>query len=280
MHRKSSNARYSRDRRAKYAQNYIKNPALARKLLLLCGFDKSLPVFELGSGRGIFTKELLSHTSKLYSIDIDKENIQYLHDFLQKHIEKGVLDLFNEDALSFELKFSCPNLAHGEYNLFGNIPYNISSALVKRYLLRNPMPKRACLTVQKEFALRMLGKRKEKEKGLLHLLLDTFYDMQIVYEYRKEDFSPVPSVDSVLFSFSLRNNLDRLFFEDLGDYKNMLNAAYRQPVRSIEAFLRDKLERKRLQQIADKNKFKLKDKCATLDAKHWVSIFKALQNKR
>ncbi len=276
MRSKKNKARYNRERRAKFAQNYIKNPALARRLLLLCSFDKTLPMFELGSGRGIFTKELLSYASKLCSIDIDKENIQYLRDFLQKDIEKKSLSLFNEDALGFELRFSCPDFAHGSYNLFGNIPYNISSALIKRYLLRKPMPKRACLTVQKEFAMRMLGIRKEKEKGLLHILLDTFYDMQIAHEYKREDFSPAPAVDSVLICLSLRNGLDKSLFERLGDYKNMLNAAYGQPIKSIESFLRDKIPPSRIQKLADKYKFKLKDRCTTITAKQWMQIFREI----
>ncbi len=276
MRSKKGKARYSREKRAKYGQNYIKNPALARRLLALCDFDRSMPCFEIGSGRGIFTKELIKHAKHIYSIDIDKENIDYLNDTLKEKVVTGKLVLFAEDALLFDLKFMCPLLKHGEYNLFGNIPYNISTKLVKRYLLKKPMPEKACLTVQKEFAKRLLGKRKEKHEGLLHILLDSFYEMKIIYEYKREDFSPTPSVDSVLMLFKLKSDVPQVVLQNFGGYKNILSAAYRQPIKSIERFLRDKIPASKIQKLADRYKFKLKDKCTKINAKQWMRIFQEI----
>ena len=260
---------YNKDRRMAYGQNYLKNPALARRLVKICPFSKSY-VVELGPGRGVFTKELVNTFDRTIAIEIDQENIDLLKHSMSGEIKLGKLTLIQDDALSFSIKSLGREITHTSYNLFGNIPYNISSQLTKRYLLKKPFPTAACLTVQKEFAERILNLKKTE---LLGVLLAVFYDMQIIYHYNREDFSPAPGVDSVLLSFVFRKEVPEQILLNFGEFKDFVKSAYVQPIKSVRQFTKNMLAEGKLQKLADKHGFNIKDPVNTLSAQAWQALF-------
>ncbi len=264
---------YNTKQRAKYGQNYIKDPSLVRKLLEMTSVTNGDTVLEIGPGHGVFTSEILKRADRLVSIEIDEENVEILKGKFADEINSKQLEIIHKDALLFESRWSKIDIVDGEYKIVASIPYSISSELFKKFLLKKPMPSEAWFTVQKEFAHRALGKHNGGGDGLLSVLVNSFYDGEIMYEFDRDDFSPVPSVDSVFLHLKLRNDVHELVELNFGKYKDFVRDGFTQPIKSVQKYFKDKIKANKLQQLSDKHKFKLKLQTTELNAIQWQTLF-------
>lgn len=214
---------YDTRHRASFAQNYIKNPSLVRYVLGCMPIMPNEVVVDVGAGEGAFTRELATMGAKVVALELDPENVKIL-----KTLE-GV-EVIEGDARTFEPKWVTYPITHGEYVTIGNIPFNLSSELIKVFLLKKPMPRLAGFVVQREFAERVLG---VTERSLLSTLIEVFYTGEIVHHFERGDFSPKPSVDTVFVRFTLRPNVSREVYERFGEFKDMIKRGYTQPIKSI-----------------------------------------------
>lgn len=270
--RKHNNPNYDSAQRAAYGQNYIKDPSLVRRLLSDTTVTEADTVLEIGPGEGVFTDEILQRAGKLVSIEIDAGNVEHLKDVYQKELAEKKLEIVHKDALLFEPRWAKTEIKDGEYKIVASIPYSISSQLFKKFLLKKPMPRDAWFTVQKEFALRALGKG---ERGLLSVLVNSFYDGEIVHHFAREDFSPVPNVDSVFLQLTARSDVPELVTMHFGQYKDFVRDGFNQPIKTVQKHFSGAIEANKLQQLADKHKFKLKELTTELTAHQWQALFTA-----
>jgi len=230
-------------------------------------------VLEIGPGQGVFTAEILKRAGQLVSIEIDEGNVQYLKDMHKEEIKSKELEIVHKDALLFEHRWAQTNIVDNHYKIVASIPYSISSELFKKFLLKKPMPSEAWFTVQKEFAQRVLGGFVNGNDGLLSLMILSFYDGRIVHEFAREDFSPVPAVDSVFLELVARHDVPELVTMHFGEYKDLVRNGYQQPIRTVQKFFNEKVPANKLQQLADKHKFKLKELTTELSAEQWQALF-------
>jgi len=273
QYKQRTNTDYDRAQRAKYGQNYIKDPSLVRKLLVMTTVTDEDTVLEIGPGQGVFTKEILERAGQLVSIEIDEGNVQYLKDMYKDEIKSKKFEIIHKDALLFEHHWCKTQINNGEYKIVASIPYSISSELFKKFLLKKPMPSEAWFTVQKEFAQRVLGGFVGGNDGLLSVMILSFYDGRIVHEFAREDFSPVPAVDSVFLELITRKDVPELVTMHFGEYKDFVRDGYKQPIKTVQKFFTQKIASNKLQQLADKNKFKLKQQTTELSARQWQTLF-------
>ncbi len=263
---------YSTAQRAKYGQNYIKDPSLVRRMLELTTVDESDTVLEIGPGHGVFTNEILKRAGELVTIEIDNENIEILKRKFDDELVSKKLEIIHKDALLFEPRWAKTEIKSGEYKIVASIPYSISSQLFKKFLLKKPMPSEAWFTVQKEFAHRVLG---HTGGGLLSVLVNSFYKGEVVYEFSRDDFSPVPSVDSVFLQLILRNDVPEIVTMNFGEYKDFVTKGFEQPIKTIQKHFNKSIDSNKLQQLSDKYKFKLKEPTTELTAGQWQALFAA-----
>jgi ribosomal RNA small subunit methyltransferase A len=261
---------YNTKQRAKYGQNYIKDPSLVRRMLALTNVTDADTVLEIGPGHGAFTAEILRLGANLVSIEVDGENVDILKRKFSEELKSKQLEVVHKDALEFESRWCKTEIKDGEYKIVASIPYSISSQLFKKFLLKRPMPSMAWFTVQKEFALRAMGK---SEYGLLSVLINSFYIPEIVHEFDKEDFSPVPSVDSVFLQLKKRDDVHELLTINFGQYKDFVRDGFTQPIKTVQKHFKTLIPENKLQQLSDKYKFKLKDRTTDLSATQWQALF-------
>lgn len=214
---------YNRERRAAYGQNYIKNPALVRYVVGLLDVRQGESVVDVGAGEGAFTRELATMGAQVVALELDADNVQELQKLPGVEVVPG-------DARQFEPKWTKTPLEHGEYVTVGNIPFNLSSELVKIFLLKKPMPRLAAFVVQREFAERIVGTH---ERSLVSTLIECFYTGEIIHRFHKGDFSPKPSVDTVFVMFTLRSDIPSVILRRLGEFKDVIKRGYTQPIKRI-----------------------------------------------
>lgn len=171
------------------SQNFITDQRLIHRIVRLSTIGKNDTVLEIGTGKGHLTQALCKEAGYVYSVEIDRRLYENAKDRLAQHHN---LKLICGDFLKYRLP------AEGSYQVFANIPYCITTQIIEKLTQSVNTPKDIWLIMEKGAAKRFMGLPRETEKSLL---LKVCWDMEIRYHFRREDFHPMPSVDSVLLHF-------------------------------------------------------------------------------
>ena len=199
-------------------QHFLKDENIARKIISsLTATDGN--VLEVGPGRGVLTKYLFNNNDwNTRVIEIDEEAISFLRQVYpdkEKHIIKG-------DFLRYELL----HLFEGPFSVIGNFPYNISSQILFRILeYRDKIPEVVCM-LQKEVAVRLASGPGNKDYGILSVLLQAYYDINLLFTVSEHVFQPPPKVKSAVISLH-RNSTTHLDCDELSFFK-LVKTAFNQ----------------------------------------------------
>lgn len=173
-----------------HSQNFITGKKLINRIVQLSNIDKNDTVIEIGTGKGHLTEALCRKGGCVYSVEIDRNLYESTG---AKLSQISNLRLIYGDFLNYSLP------KKGDYKVFANIPYFITTQIVEKLTQVSNLPADIWLIMEKGAAKRFAGLPKETEKSLL---LKVNWETEIVYHFRREDFHPMPSVDSVLLHFS------------------------------------------------------------------------------
>jgi 16S rRNA (adenine1518-N6/adenine1519-N6)-dimethyltransferase len=215
----------------KLGQNFLHDQNLARWIVDQAQITPSDYVVEIGPGLGALTSVILEKGAHVLAIERDKR----LADFLRAHLSHPRLEILNIDALKFEplVLFS-----HRRVKLLGNLPYNISSALILKFLEQpNPIAL-TLLMLQKEVAKRLSALPSTPDYGALTLRVQLHHRVEYLRTVRAAVFFPQPEIDSALVRISPRDPLelpqrdDRLLLE-------LIRAGFSQRRKQLRKLLRE-----------------------------------------
>ncbi|MDE7414773.1 MAG: 23S ribosomal RNA methyltransferase Erm [Lachnospiraceae bacterium] len=196
--------KYDNTKHLSDSQNFITNSKLIHRIIRLAEISSGDIVLEIGTGKGHLTEVLCEKADRVYSVEIDRK----LYESARERLAKcSNLKLIYGDFLKYNLP------EKGDYKVFSNIPYFITTQIVEKLTCVSNPPREIWLVMEKGAAKRFMGMPKETEKSLL---LKVNWDMEIRYHFRREDFHPMPSVDSVLVHFSRKEvpDLSRSEYRD------------------------------------------------------------------
>lgn len=160
-------------------------------------------VIEVGPGDGALTAALLEKGVRVVAIEKDHRLIPILEEKFAKEISEEKLFLIEGDVLKFDISNS--PLKKRKYKLVANIPYYITGALIRKFLMDEMQPTSMVLLVQKEVAQRIARDTKE---SLLSLSVKVYGEPKYIKTVPAGAFSPAPKVDSAILQIShiSRNN--------------------------------------------------------------------------
>lgn len=145
-------------------------------------------VLEIGPGKGILTEALLEKVGQVIAVEKDHELFLWLGIQFADAIRAKKLILLNEDILDFEPK--------GDYKLVANIPYNITGAIIEKFLSSKNQPNLMTLLVQKEVAERIVAK--DGKESILSLSVKAYGQPKYIQTVKAGSFNPPPKVDSAI----------------------------------------------------------------------------------
>ncbi|MBI3888352.1 ribosomal RNA small subunit methyltransferase A [Candidatus Nomurabacteria bacterium] len=195
-------------------QNFLKSEPALRKIVEAGDLKPGDTVLEIGPGKGALTRKLLASSCQLIAVEKDYELFGFLKTKFEKEILSGQLKLLNEDILDFDPLLISP-LAGGEkYKIIANIPYNITGAILKKFLTSERQPERMVLMVQNEVAKRITtpgpsGERRGGKESLLSISVKAYGEPKMIMKVPARYFSPAPKVDSAVI---LIKNISRKNF--------------------------------------------------------------------
>ncbi len=150
-----------------------------------------IPLLEIGPGMGMLTGYLLKRDNPLKVIEIDRESVAFL---------KGNFpDIESDNLISGDfLKMDIFRYFDTPFGIVGNFPYNISSQILFRMVENHENVPMLCGMFQKEVAERIAGSHGNKKYGILSVLLQTWYDVKILFTVNENAFIPPPMVKSAV----------------------------------------------------------------------------------
>jgi len=149
-------------------------------------------VIEIGPGIGVLTKELVRRAKEVIAIEIDAHFVLHIHAFAGNPKNLTVIE---GNALHTDMPTDAP------YKIVANIPYHITSPLLHRFLLEEPLrPTSMTLLIQKEVAENICS---EGTASILTLLVQLYGTPSLVYRVPPTCFVPPPKVDSAVLHIEL-----------------------------------------------------------------------------
>lgn len=171
------------------SQNFLTSSKTIQRLLRLTSINKNDSVIEIGCGKGHITKELIKICNDVDAFEIDYK----LYDKLQNKF--GNTEKLNLKYMDF-LKADLPK--HEPYKVFSNIPFSITSDIIRKLTAAKNPPSEMWLIMEKGAAKRFMGNPNDT---LSSIIVKPFFEMKIKYYFQRQDFHPMPSVDTVLLHF-------------------------------------------------------------------------------
>lgn len=180
--------------RIKYSQNFIKDINLVQKLVSQSSIDKTDTVVEIGAGDGIITSILANHAKNIIAYEIDQNCFARL---ASKFKNTSNIQVKNNNFLTIEN----PEVP---YKIFSNIPFNITANIMKKLFLSDSSPSDAFLILQREAALKFIGKPFDIKNSFMAVLIHPWFESKVIYEFNANDFFPRPNVKIILVNIKKR----------------------------------------------------------------------------
>ena len=182
-------------------QNFLIDHNIRRKIVAACGLRKHDTVLEIGPGRGELTSLIAPAVENCIIVEIDRGLSAHLASRFAgfdtvRLINQNILDVNPADFLTSPTQ---------KIIIVGNIPYYISSPILTYIIHHRHTISRAFLTVQKEFAQRLLASPGSKSYGALSCYIQYYTDVSVLFHIKKTCFSPMPGVDSSFITLSVRD---------------------------------------------------------------------------
>lgn len=184
----------------KLGQNFLNNKAVITKIIQAADLTRDDFVLEIGPGKGILTEELAKVVGKVVAVELDRNLIPFLKN---KFENQKNITIIQGDILKTDLK-NILRSSVSKYKVVANLPYYITSPIIRLFLESKIPPKFMILMVQKEVAERITAKA--GNMSILAVSVQYYADAKILFEVGKENFDPVPEVDSAVIKITPHPN--------------------------------------------------------------------------
>ena len=197
-----------------HSQHFLRSPALVKKLIGHSTIKKSDTVYDIGAGSGIITSALAGVSDKVVAVEYEPRTALKLKENVGEFENVTVV---HGDFLSMDL----PNDA---YKVFANIPFHLSSPIIRKLTEADNPPEAVYLILQKQFAQKLLIGT-DQFTGLLGAFIAPQFTSRIRYKMQRTDFSPQPAVDTVFLEL-LRRDAPLLYADAMPQYREFVERCF------------------------------------------------------
>ncbi len=168
-------------------QHFLQDENICRKIVSVLQERPVTQLLEVGPGGGALTKHLLEWPGiDFKAVEIDDEKVEYL----LKAYPSLAGKIIHKSFLEIEAPFS------GSFTVVGNFPYNISTQILFHVLQWRDQVECVVGMFQKEVAERVAAPSGNKVYGVISVLIQTFFEVEYLFEVHERCFNPPPKVKS------------------------------------------------------------------------------------
>ena len=215
--------------RKRFGQNFLQDTRIISDIVNAVRPQPDDIVIEIGPGLAAITEPLAKKLNRLHVCEIDRDIVKRLKTlpFADK------LVIHEGDVLQFNF-----NSIEGKKKIVGNLPYNISTPLLFHLAEVAEDVVDMHFMLQKEVVERMVAEPKTNDYGRLGVMLQYFFDMEMLIEVPPESFDPAPKVDSaVVRMIPVKHRIGEA--QDFAHFAKLVKAAFHQRRKTIRNNLKD-----------------------------------------
>ena len=173
----------------RYGQHFISDRNLLQRIVDLAYIKPGDTVIEIGPGAGSLTRELAAVAKRVIAIEIDRDLIGKLRRSVPSNVE-----IIEGDALDIDID----SLTEGPYHLVGNLPYNVATVLLRKFIAQRARIIEVTVMLQKEVAERVSASPGSQDYGPLSVLIQYYAEPSWGFTVPPGAFTPPPKVDSAV----------------------------------------------------------------------------------
>ncbi len=219
-----------------FGQHFLVNEGVAQKIVSSLDSETNY-LLEVGPGKGALTKYLCSNPAyNFLAVEADSDMIEYL----STHLAGAKDSIIQNDFLKLDLA----SLFDGNsFHIIGNFPYNISSQIIFKALDNLHLVTGLLGMFQKELAERIVSGPGSKKFGIISVLTQAYYDVELLFYVEPSSFSPPPRVMSSILRFKRKKELTLPCNERL--FKSVVKQSFSQRRKmlknTLKSFIKDEL---------------------------------------
>jgi len=254
-------------------QNFLINEDIYNSIISTADLKKDDVVLEVGPGLGIMTLKMAEKVKKVLAVELDDKLAELLKTSIISQNRKNI-KIFNNDVL----KIKGSNISKlGKYKIVANLPYNITSIFLRKFLSMENKPETLVLLLQKEVVDRIVST--PPDMSLLSISVQFYADVYKILEVGKENFYPAPKIDSAIIKIVPKKEkifndyqIEKKFFRLL---KIGFSAKRKMLKNNLSLGL--KLEQKYLEDVFLSLNINPKCRAEDLSLTNWLEIFEKLK---
>lgn len=202
------------------AQHFLVDGGVVRKILTAAEITPSDTVIEVGPGLGVLTQELIKSAGRVIAVELDTR----LAEIIKEKLTSGAnLTVVHENILKTD---PAELLASDEvkgYKVVANLPYYITSAVIRHFLEASLKPDIMVLMVQREVAKQITAR--PGEMSLLSVSVQLYGEPKLVARVPARSFYPAPRVDSAILKINVYP-AEQVAVEDITGFFDLVRAGF------------------------------------------------------
>ena len=257
--------------RKSLGQHFLVDEAILKTIVEAAELSPADTVIEVGPGLGILTAELVKRAGNVVAVELDTK----LASLLKRRLASPAnLRVINTDVL----KVSSSELLEGtsHYKVVANLPYYITSPVLRYFVEASLKPSLMVVMVQKE-----VGEAIVAEPGNMSLLavsLQVYSKPRIISHVPAQCFYPQPKVDSVILRFDLLPE-PAVKVADMDGFFDLVRAGFSSPRKQVHNSLAHSLgmEPAEIILLLEEANIDSKRRAETLSLKEWARLYEVLE---
>ena len=211
----------------KLGQNFLINEEIINQIIEKADVNKNDTIVEIGPGLGSLTAKLLENANKVIAIELDSNMSNILK---ERFCLYDNFELIENDVLKVNLNEIIEK--YESVKVVANLPYYITTPIIMKLLEERLKLKSITVMVQKEVGERFCAVPNSKEYGAITISINYYTKPEIIIDVPKENFEPMPEVDSCVIKLDVRN-VPPVELKNEKDFFNLIKAGFSQRRKTI-----------------------------------------------
>lgn len=252
----------------KFGQNFIKDKMIVERIVKESEILDDTLVIEVGPGKGILTKEICKRAKQVISYEIDIE----LKPFLEQQFSLVEnVEIIYDDFLRRDIEKDIRQYQYKQIYFIANVPYYITTPILMK-LMNILSISKIVMMVQQEVGERFSAGCGSKSYSSISVYLNYFFHVKKLFVVDRSEFVPVPNVDSIVISFTRKDELLSLNNKDL--FFKLVRDSFQFKRKTIKNNLK-KYDLEKIANVLFRNGLSLDSRAEEID----VSIFVEISNE-
>ena len=246
-------------------QNFLISEKVLNRIIEKAELKKTDIILEVGSGLGVLTQKIFPNVSRVVAVEKDRKMVEILDDRFEsiKNLEIIEGDILKFDPAEVGLK---------KYKIIANLPYNISSKFLEKFLAMENAPSEMILMFQKEVGEKLCAK--PGDMSVLSVATQFYSDPEVLFQVANTKFFPIPKVSSAIVRLRLKKEKTEI---NTKEFFKIVRAGFLNKRKKLRNNLKSLYSE--IDSILEKSKLNMDVRAEALSMDDWVRLYETIKKQ-